>query len=77
MPLRVAVLGLGEAGARLAADLAAAGADVHGYDPLQGGTPEEAVAGSDVVLSVNSPKRRRSPLPGPRRRCSARRSTPT
>jgi 3-hydroxyisobutyrate dehydrogenase-like beta-hydroxyacid dehydrogenase len=54
--LRVAVLGLGEAGARLAADLAAAGADVHGYDPLQGGTPEEAVAGSDVVLSVNSAK---------------------
>jgi 3-hydroxyisobutyrate dehydrogenase-like beta-hydroxyacid dehydrogenase len=52
--LRVAVLGLGEAGARLAADLTAAGADVHGYDPLQGGTPEEAVAGSDVVLSVNS-----------------------
>jgi 3-hydroxyisobutyrate dehydrogenase-like beta-hydroxyacid dehydrogenase len=54
--LRVAVLGLGEAGARLAADLAAAGADVHGYDPLQGGAPEEAVAGSDVVLSVNSAK---------------------
>ena len=29
----IAVLGLGEAGGRLAADLAAAGADVRGYDP--------------------------------------------
>jgi 3-hydroxyisobutyrate dehydrogenase-like beta-hydroxyacid dehydrogenase len=54
--LRVAVLGLGEAGARLAADLSAAGADVRGYDPMQGGAPEEAVAGSDVVLSVNTAK---------------------
>ena len=53
--LTVAVLGLGEAGSRLAADLAAAGAEVRGYDPLQdGGAPEEAVAGSDLVLSVNS-----------------------
>ena len=52
--MRVAVLGLGEAGARLAADLAAAGADVHGYDPVHGGSPEEAVAGGDVVLSVNN-----------------------
>ena len=32
-PTRVAVLGLGEAGGRIAADLAAAGADVRGYDP--------------------------------------------
>jgi len=54
--VRIAVLGLGEAGSRLAADLAAAGVDVHGYDPLNGGSPEEAVAGSDVVLSVNSAK---------------------
>jgi 3-hydroxyisobutyrate dehydrogenase-like beta-hydroxyacid dehydrogenase len=30
----VAVLGLGEAGGRLGADLAAAGAEVHGYDPV-------------------------------------------
>ncbi len=52
--LRVAVLGLGEAGSRLAADLAAAGAEVRGYDPVDGGAPEEAVAGSEVVLSVNS-----------------------
>jgi 3-hydroxyisobutyrate dehydrogenase-like beta-hydroxyacid dehydrogenase len=54
--VRVAVLGLGEAGGRLAADLAAAGAEVRGYDPAV--TPEgdagETVAGCDVVLSVNS-----------------------
>ena len=53
--LTVAVLGLGEAGSRLAADLTAAGAAVRGYDPLKdGGAPEVAVSGSDVVLSVNS-----------------------
>jgi 3-hydroxyisobutyrate dehydrogenase-like beta-hydroxyacid dehydrogenase len=54
-----AVLGLGEAGGRLAADLAAAGADVRGYDPDpgRGGTStsaQEAVAGADVVLSANA-----------------------
>lgn len=61
--MRVTLLGLGEAGSRLAADLAAARLDVRGYDPdarrdarginrerdLQG-----AVAGSDIVLSVNT-----------------------
>src|SRR5215813_3016097 len=58
--MRVAVLGLGEAGSRLAADLAAAGAVVAGYDPdpsrAAGGTTdvETAVRGSEVVLSVNS-----------------------
>lgn len=61
----VAVLGLGEAGSRLAADLAAAGLDVRGYDPdaaddvpvpTRALDPETAVAGSDVVLSVNSAK---------------------
>jgi 3-hydroxyisobutyrate dehydrogenase-like beta-hydroxyacid dehydrogenase len=52
--LTVAVLGLGEAGSRLASDLAAAGADVRGYDPVNGGAAEDVVAGSDVVLSVNS-----------------------
>ncbi len=59
----VALLGLGEAGSRLAADLAAAGVDVRGYDPdetagaeLPGRAldPDAAVAGADVVLSVNS-----------------------
>jgi 3-hydroxyisobutyrate dehydrogenase-like beta-hydroxyacid dehydrogenase len=60
--LTVALLGLGEAGGRFAADLAAAGAEVRGYDPAPppGGsfpcTPdaEAAVAGSDVVLSLNT-----------------------
>ena len=60
----VAVLGLGEAGSRLAADLVAAGAEVRGYDPASVDVagvahaldPESAVAGSDVVLSVNSAK---------------------
>jgi 3-hydroxyisobutyrate dehydrogenase-like beta-hydroxyacid dehydrogenase len=54
----VAVLGLGEAGGRLAADLAAAGVAVTGYDPVapeDGGIqrasdPASAVAGADVVL---------------------------
>jgi 3-hydroxyisobutyrate dehydrogenase-like beta-hydroxyacid dehydrogenase len=61
--LTVAVLGLGEAGSRLAADLVAAGAHVRGYDPLVGSTPHEivrphdlvsTVAGSDVVLVVTT-----------------------
>jgi 3-hydroxyisobutyrate dehydrogenase-like beta-hydroxyacid dehydrogenase len=59
----VAVLGLGEAGSRLAADLVAAGVEVRGYDPNTAAgmrvptralDPEAAVAGSDVVLSVTS-----------------------
>jgi 3-hydroxyisobutyrate dehydrogenase-like beta-hydroxyacid dehydrogenase len=58
----IAVLGLGEAGAEIARDLVAAGADVRGYDPLpvvvdgvqQRGSEAEAVADADVVLSVNS-----------------------
>ena len=33
-PVRIAVLGLGEAGSEIARDLVAAGADVRGYDPL-------------------------------------------
>lgn len=57
----VAVLGLGEAGGRLASDLAAAGVEVQGYDPAAPSTPEgvaraadpeAAVAGADVVLCV-------------------------
>ena len=58
----VAVLGLGEAGGRLAGDLAAAGVEVRGYDPEAAAPPgvnrapdtRAAVAGSDVVLSVNA-----------------------
>lgn len=57
----VAVLGLGEAGGAIAADIAAAGARVVGFDPVsrdvEGVEPAAdggaAVAGADVVLSVN------------------------
>ena len=71
--LTVAVLGLGEAGSRLAADLTAAGAEVRGYDPQNGGVPEEAIAGSDVVLSVNSATgRRRGGGVGARRRSAGK-----
>ncbi len=62
--LVVAVLGLGEAGSAITADLVRAGASVRGYDPAvaaaQGitGTASEAEAaqGADLVLSVNSAK---------------------
>ena len=59
--MRVAVLGLGEAGSIYAADLAARGADVAGVDPrVEAGLPgvrqvpgiAEAVEGADVVLSL-------------------------
>lgn len=59
----IALLGLGEAGGHLAADLVAAGLEVRGYDPNTGSAvdgvthapdAQAAVAGSDIVLSVNS-----------------------
>jgi 3-hydroxyisobutyrate dehydrogenase-like beta-hydroxyacid dehydrogenase len=59
----VAVLGLGEAGSLIAADLAGAGATVRGWDPARPDAPagvavagdaREAVHGADIVLSVNS-----------------------
>ena len=60
--MRVAVLGLGEAGGRIAADLVAAGVGVRGWDPVAdaraGVEPAQdgpnAVTGADVVLSVNA-----------------------
>jgi 3-hydroxyisobutyrate dehydrogenase-like beta-hydroxyacid dehydrogenase len=61
--VRVAVLGLGEAGSLLAAGLAAAGADVSGFDPdasrvvpatARAPDVETAVAGAGIVLSVNA-----------------------
>jgi 3-hydroxyisobutyrate dehydrogenase-like beta-hydroxyacid dehydrogenase len=60
----IAVLGFGEAGSLIARDLAAGGAIVRGYDPavpappavLDTGSDAEAVAGADLVLSVNSAK---------------------
>lgn len=57
--LRVAVMGLGEAGREIAGDLAAHGHEVRGYDPAAGvadgrwhraATPEGAVDGCDAVL---------------------------
>lgn len=61
-PARVALLGLGEAGSAIAADLVAAGVDVRGYDPLvdapsgcaQRHDEKDAVRDADLVLSVNS-----------------------
>lgn len=59
--MEVAVLGLGEAGARIAADLVAAGCTVRGWDPARqpAGIPNaasdlEAVRGADVVLSLTT-----------------------
>jgi 3-hydroxyisobutyrate dehydrogenase-like beta-hydroxyacid dehydrogenase len=60
--VRVAVLGLGEAGSLIAADLVAAGADVRGFDPEvtppAGVEPrngdDDAVRDAELVLSVNS-----------------------
>jgi 3-hydroxyisobutyrate dehydrogenase-like beta-hydroxyacid dehydrogenase len=66
----IAVLGLGEAGSLLAADLLAAGAAVRGYDPAisrPGGltgkdgftatrSEAQAAAGASLVLSVNTSK---------------------
>jgi 3-hydroxyisobutyrate dehydrogenase-like beta-hydroxyacid dehydrogenase len=71
----IAVLGLGEAGGRLAVDLAAAGVEVRGYDPRRGvdlvgvaraSDPASAVAGADVVLSVNSAAAARAAAEGAR-----------
>jgi 3-hydroxyisobutyrate dehydrogenase-like beta-hydroxyacid dehydrogenase len=59
----VAVLGLGEAGGRLAADLVALGVEVHGYDPMTTSAPEgvaraddptAAVSGSTAVLALTT-----------------------
>jgi 3-hydroxyisobutyrate dehydrogenase-like beta-hydroxyacid dehydrogenase len=59
----IAVLGLGEAGSRLAADLVSLGVEVRGYDPVpvsapegvdQVGDPESAVSGSTVVLALTT-----------------------
>jgi 3-hydroxyisobutyrate dehydrogenase-like beta-hydroxyacid dehydrogenase len=57
----VAVLGLGEAGGRIAGDLAVAGVSVRGFDPARqldgienADSAVAAVAGADVILSVNA-----------------------
>jgi 3-hydroxyisobutyrate dehydrogenase-like beta-hydroxyacid dehydrogenase len=59
----VTVLGLGEAGGRLASDLVAVGVEVHGYDPVttshlegvaRAGDPATAVSRSTVVLVLTA-----------------------
>jgi 3-hydroxyisobutyrate dehydrogenase-like beta-hydroxyacid dehydrogenase len=60
--MRIALLGLGEAGRALGRDLVAAGADVRGFDPLldppdgveRRSDDADAVRDADLVLSVNS-----------------------
>lgn len=61
--MRVTVFGLGEAGSLYAADLAAAGAEVHGFDPAPVDTPTGvvrhddarfAVEGAEVVLALTA-----------------------
>ncbi len=61
MTLAVAVLGLGEAGGTIASGLAAEGCGVRGWDPdaarvavqvERTGSPAEAVAGAELVLSL-------------------------
>ncbi len=58
-PPTIALLGLGEAGGTIAADLRAAGVTVRGWDPLPETGPDaagpiDAARGADVVLSLNS-----------------------
>jgi 3-hydroxyisobutyrate dehydrogenase-like beta-hydroxyacid dehydrogenase len=69
----VAVLGLGEAGAAIAADLAAEGAEVEGFDPgdvptpdgvRRHGEPGDAVAGAGLVLAVTPAAGARAALDG-------------
>ena len=60
--IRIAIIGHGEAGSLIAGGLQAAGLDVIGFDPANPANPtvplatsiEEAVAGADLVLSINS-----------------------
>lgn len=61
--MRVTVFGLGEVGSLIAADLAAAGAEVHGYDPADVATPQgvirrdepgSSVEGTGLVMAVTA-----------------------
>lgn len=60
--MNVSILGLGEAGQTLAADLLAEGATVRGWDPIPTELPDalhfsgsnaDAVQGADLIMSVN------------------------
>lgn len=50
----VTVLGLGEAGGRLAADLVTAGVEVHGYDPFVASAPEGVAQADDPAAAASS-----------------------
>ena len=50
----VTILGLGEAGGRLAADLVAVGVEVHGYDPYTTSAPEGVAQDGDLYAAVSS-----------------------
>ena len=61
--VRIAILGLGEAGSEICRDLVAAGARVRAYDPAVSSVPAgadpatdeaDAARDADIVLSVNS-----------------------
>lgn len=61
--MRVTVFGLGEAGSLISADLARAGADVHGFDPADVATPDgvrrhdepkSAAADAELVIAVTA-----------------------
>jgi 3-hydroxyisobutyrate dehydrogenase-like beta-hydroxyacid dehydrogenase len=61
--MRICVFGLGEAGSLIAGDLAAAGAEVRGYDPAEVAAPagvvrhadaRSAVRGAEVVLAITA-----------------------
>lgn len=62
-PLRIAIFGLGEAGSSIASDLAAAGAEVAGYDPADVPTPAKVsrhtsssgtVAGARLIMAITA-----------------------
>ena len=61
MTARIGVFGLGEAGSAISADLAAGGAEVHGFDPaavptppgvIRHDEPREVVRGATAILSI-------------------------
>ena len=71
--MRVGVLGLGEAGSLIAADLVGAGDDVHAFDPsavptpdgvMRHARPHAAVAACELVLAVTPGAKARMALDG-------------
>jgi 3-hydroxyisobutyrate dehydrogenase-like beta-hydroxyacid dehydrogenase len=71
--MRVGVLGLGEAGSLMASDLALAGDEVHGYDPVEMTAPGSvtlhrdagaSIHGCDLVLALTPGSRAQEALEG-------------